>query len=402
MGEYTAHCSGNHLYRLYRKEQLLLSYLAQLGQTFYELPLLDMRLIRYPYFHHHLFRKYSENKTPSHPGSPTEEILVLDWHQKAVTEIEVPFDGVICGRFTIPTDVLNKQYVTRKSELLIRQFQSHYQRYLVYHESRQQFKEEPPVTIIGDDSVVLDALRTAETYVRSELPVLITGETGTGKELWAQLLHFRSTRRNRPFLAVNCAQIREDSLASSHLFGHLKGSFTGVGHHRPGALRQADGGTVLLDEVETLSLDVQALLLRTIESGEIHPVGADAPMTVDLRIIAATNQELRNMVHRGTFREDLYYRLAGHTITLPPLRQRNEWDLEQLALFFLSECNTKNDTEKNFPSKVMDLLTGYHWPGNVRELKHVVTNAWFTSEDRGKSSRKISRRRSGRQERADS
>ena len=200
--------------------------------------------------------------------------------------------------------------------------------------------------------------------------VLITGETGTGKELAAGLLHRASPRRNRHFVAINCAAI-PDTLLESELFGHERGAFTGATATRPGLLQQAQGGTVFLDEIGEMSPAGQAKLLRAVEAREIVPVGGRTPVPVDVRIVAATNQDLDQAVANRTFRKDLYYRLNVVRIHLPALRQRVS-DVPSLLNHFLDRASRRADSSARFTDEAMALLQAYPWPGNVRELKNLV------------------------------
>ena len=202
--------------------------------------------------------------------------------------------------------------------------------------------------------------------------VLITGESGVGKELVARAIHEGSPRSRRPFLAINCAGLAE-TLLESELFGHVRGSFTGAYRDKPGKLELADGGTLFLDEVGEMSVRMQGLLLRAIETGELQRVGADAGYRqVDVRIVAATNRDLRGMVAGGLFRQDLYYRLNVMHLVVPPLRERRE-DIAALAVHFLREfCARHATVPKTFSPECLALLVGHSWPGNVRELENVI------------------------------
>ena len=207
---------------------------------------------------------------------------------------------------------------------------------------------------------------------RSDAKVLVTGESGSGKELVAHSVHMLSPRVQRPFVAVNCAGLPE-TLLESELFGHVKGSFTGAYRDKPGKFEMADRGTMLLDEVGEMTLRMQGLLLRFLETGEIQKVGADnAVARVDVRMIASTNKNLRAMTAEGTFREDLFYRLNVIQLTVPPLRERRE-DIGPLVEHFLAAYSqTDQCVVRAISPEAMDLLRAHHWPGNVRELQNVV------------------------------
>ena len=215
-----------------------------------------------------------------------------------------------------------------------------------------------------------DAMRTVLEIVRraapSEATVLITGESGTGKELIAHAIHRASDRRHGPFVTVNCAAIPAD-LLESELFGHIRGAFTGAVADRVGKFERADGGTLFLDELGELPAALQPKLLRALQEHEIEPVGGH-PRRVDVRVVAATNRDIEAALAAGTFREDLYYRLAVITIDLPPLRQRRD-DIPLLARHFLAK---HGGTELTVGDAAMALLAGYDWPGNVRELENAI------------------------------
>ena len=209
--------------------------------------------------------------------------------------------------------------------------------------------------------------------------VLITGESGTGKELVSQTVHRMSPRAARPFLAVNCAAVAS-SLIESELFGHERGSFTGAERARRGYFEEANGGTLLLDEITEMSADLQVKLLRVIDTGRLFRVGASEPMSVDVRVIAATNRDPQMVVRQGSLREDLYYRLNVFQIEVPPLRERGE-DILMLAESFLAEFNARERTHKRWSERAQRRLQSYSWPGNVRELRNIVERAAILSGD---------------------
>jgi two-component system NtrC family response regulator len=220
--------------------------------------------------------------------------------------------------------------------------------------------------LITASPAMLAVIDTIHQVADSDATVLITGESGTGKELVARDLHDASGRAGGPFVAVNCVALPEE-LLESELFGHVQGAFTGALHDHPGRFRQADGGTLLLDEIGDMPAALQAKLLRCLESGEVDPVGSVAPVAADVRVIAATNVNLEARVAAGDFREDLYYRLNVIPIHLPPLRERSE-DIALLADHFLQEMAGSGVT---VDGAVRRAMLAYPWPGNVRELKNL-------------------------------
>ena len=226
-------------------------------------------------------------------------------------------------------------------------------------------------SLIGRSRAMTALLETVAQVAPSEATVMITGESGTGKEMIAGAIHYNSLRRDGPFVKINCAAITE-TLLESELFGHEKGSFTGADRRKEGKFRQAEGGSIFLDEVSEMSLGMQVKLLRVLQERELTRVGGDEVIRVNVRVIAATNRNLLQDIAAGRFREDLYYRLNVVTLQLPPLRERRE-DIPLLAQHFLdhfTEINRK--AIKGFTPQAMDRLLRYDWPGNVRELMNAV------------------------------
>lgn len=235
-------------------------------------------------------------------------------------------------------------------------------------------------TIIGRHASVAAVLEQVARFARSDSPVLITGETGTGKELFARALYLLSPRWNREFLSVNCAQYRDSQLISSELFGHKRGSFTGAVDDHQGLFETADGGVVFLDEIAELSPSAQALLLRLFSEGEILPVGANRSRRVNVRTVMATNRNLKEMVEAGTFRADLYYRLRQLTLRIPPVRERGD-DWRMIVEHFVEETAAIVGAEhKRFSPQALQLLGQYDWPGNVRELRAVAESSYHLSD----------------------
>ena len=236
--------------------------------------------------------------------------------------------------------------------------------------------------IIGHSDVIQRLLHELKVVAESELPVLLLGETGVGKELFARHLHRHSRRAAQPLVHVNCAALPE-SLAESELFGHVKGAFSGATTDRPGRFEAADGGTLFLDEVGELPLTVQAKLLRALQNGEIQRLGADQPRRVDVRVIAATNRTLRDSVREGAFRADLYHRLSVYPVPIPPLRERGS-DVLLLAGRFLELNRARLGLRSlRLSPEAEDALCRYPWPGNVRELEHVISRAALKVVSRG-------------------
>ena len=225
--------------------------------------------------------------------------------------------------------------------------------------------------VVGKSPELLAVLDTAQKIAGRDIPVTISGESGTGKELVAQAIHYHSLRKDKPFVAINCGAVPE-SLLESELFGHRKGAFTGADHDKKGLFEAAHEGTLLLDEVGNLPLNVQKALLRFLQEKEFYRLGETRPTSVDVRIIAATNADLKSEMEQGNFREDLYYRLVVARLNLPPLRKRRT-DIPLLAIHFVDLFNKEYATQiKSISPEAMELLVRYDWPGNVRELRNVI------------------------------
>ena len=228
--------------------------------------------------------------------------------------------------------------------------------------------------IIGDSDVLRQLLSELDVIATSDLPILLLGETGVGKELFARRLHKRSNRSHKPMVHVNCAALPE-SLAESELFGHVKGAFSGAATDRPGRFEAAQGGTLFLDEVGELPLNVQAKLLRALQNGEIQRLGTDRVIKTDVRIVAATNRNLKTYTQAGDFRADLYHRLSVYPVHIPPLRDRGH-DILILAGHFLEFTRSRLGLRGiRLSSTAEQALMAYPWPGNVRELEHVISRA---------------------------
>ena len=228
--------------------------------------------------------------------------------------------------------------------------------------------------IIGRSPALMQVLDSAARVAQTDVTVLVLGETGTGKELLAKAIHVNSPRHERPFVTINCGAIPRD-LLESELFGYVKGAFTGALNHKKGKVEMADGGTIFLDEIGEMPLDLQVRLLRLIQEREIEKVGAPVPVQVDVRIIAATHRNLQELVADHTFRDDLYYRLSEIVVTIPPLRQR-EGDAALLAHHFKNKfCAQESRASLHFGPDALAAIEGYQWPGNVREMENCIKRA---------------------------
>ena len=285
--------------------------------------------------------------------------------------IETAVDAMKNGAY----DYIKKPFQVDELKLCI-------QRALSYNEAvsenvylRKQLKKKYEFTqIIGKSPPMQDVFKMIERVATSDSTVLVRGESGTGKELVARALHFNSNRRNAPFIPINCSALPE-SLLESELFGHRKGTFTGAINDKRGLFQEADGGTIFLDEIGSMSPTLQARLLRVLQEKEVRRVGDNIPTYVNVRVLAATHEPLEEKIKQGLFREDLYYRLNVISVHLPSLRERRE-DIPLLIKHFL-KSKIHAATGKNFQmtQKVMDVLCDHDWPGNVRELENALERA---------------------------
>jgi DNA-binding NtrC family response regulator len=235
-----------------------------------------------------------------------------------------------------------------------------------------------PSPLLGDSEAMQEVFRLIERVGPTEASVLLTGESGSGKELAAQSIHDRSARRGGPFLAINCGAIPA-GLIEAELFGYEKGSFTGAVRAHAGVFERAQGGTLLLDEVTEMPLDMQTRLLRVLETRKYYRVGASVEFSSDVRVIASTNRCPLQAVQNGQLREDLLYRLAVFPIDMPPLRNRGS-DVELLAEHFLAELNAQSRTQKRLSAMARMTLKQHTWPGNVRELKNCIERAFILGD----------------------
>jgi two-component system nitrogen regulation response regulator GlnG len=231
-------------------------------------------------------------------------------------------------------------------------------------------KEHEGMPLVGRSAAMQDIYRVLARMMQSDLTVLINGESGTGKELVARALHEYGKRKNGPFVAINMAAIPRD-LIESELFGHEKGAFTGAQARSTGRFEQAENGTLFLDEIGDMPMDAQTRLLRVLQQGEYMTVGGRTPIKTNVRIVAATNKDLRALINQGLFREDLYYRLNVVPLRMPPLRERLE-DIGDLVTHFLAKVQGEGLEAKRILPEALQLMTRYHWPGNVRELENLI------------------------------
>lgn len=284
--------------------------------------------------------------------------------------LETVVDAISAGAY----DYISKPFRLDQMRFKVRQSLQHAR---LLHENRDLRREaqnrDLQGEIIGSSPAMIEVFKTIAKVAPTDATVLIQGESGTGKELVARSIHRLGNRREKPFLAVNCASVAEN-LLESELFGYLKGSFTGAASSKRGIFEAANRGAVFLDEIGDTSQAMQSKLLRVLESGEVMPVGSTVPVTVDVRIIAATHRDLTELVAQHKFREDLYYRLKVVTVALPPLRER-AFDLPLLFDYFLKKYSAKQGRTLAVHPDVPGCLAKYDWPGNVRQLENVVERA---------------------------
>ncbi len=258
--------------------------------------------------------------------------------------------------------IINRAYEYRRLQIRNRQLQQEL--------SRKEYAEE----FVFKSSVMKEILNMVKKIAPTDSTVLITGESGTGKEMIANLIYRYSNRRDSPFVALNCATLSEN-LIESELFGYEKGAFTNAFQTKYGIVEVADKGTLLLDEIGEMPLSLQAKLLRFLDSGEFRRVGGNKTLRADVRVITSTNRDLHELVRRGEFRQDLYYRLNVINIKIPPLRERKE-DIPELSRYFLQKYTQKlSKSIKGIEESAMDILMRYDWPGNVRELENIIERA---------------------------
>jgi two-component system response regulator AtoC len=285
----------------------------------------------------------------------------------AFGNIEGALDSIQQGAFDYLAKPFDVDAILRVARRALEQ-----KRLVEENRSLRQQVERTSLVLVGRSPALLEVYKHVARAAASNVPVLITGETGTGKEMVARSLHKRSPRASGPFIPVDCGAITE-SLMESELFGHAKGSFTGASGARRGVFEEASGGTLFLDEIGDVGMKVQSQLLRVLQEGEIRRVGESVPVKVDVRVVAATNKDLKARVAEGHFREDLLYRLDVVHLHLPPLRERRE-DVPALVEHFAAR-HARGGVRPVVTPEAMTRLTGYDWPGNVRQLENVVARA---------------------------
>lgn len=299
--------------------------------------------------------------------SPHTDFVVMTAYASAATAVEAMKAGAY--------EYLIKPFQMDEVTLLLRRIQERRELMVENIALREKISERIATGRILGESAAMETVRDLIKKVApTESPVLVTGESGTGKELVAAEIHRLSKRARKAFIVINCAAVPEN-LLEAELFGFEKGAFTGAVQRKPGQFKLADGGTLFLDEIGELPVALQAKLLRAIENGEFLPLGSSKPVSVDVRIVAATNQKLEDLTRAGRFREDLFYRLNVFPIHIPPLRERKE-DIVPIAVHFLERSNVHS---AELGDEVTARLTAYHWPGNVRELRNILERAVILS-----------------------
>ncbi|MEW5742486.1 MAG: sigma-54 dependent transcriptional regulator [Myxococcota bacterium] len=299
--------------------------------------------------------------TASRAASPDTPVIVVT----AYGNIEGALDTIQQGAFDYLSKPFDVDAITRVARRALEQKR-------LVEENRTLKQQVKPASLVGRSAALLEVFKQVARAAQSDVPVLITGETGSGKEMVARSLHQRSQRARGPFVPVDCGAIAE-SLMESELFGHARGAFTGAAGARRGLFEEASGGTLFLDEVGDIGPKIQSQLLRALQEGEIRRVGESTPVQVDVRVVAATNRDLGELVKEGRFREDLLYRLDVVRLHLPPLRERKE-DIPALVEHFASQY-ARGGARPVVTPEAMARLTAYDWPGNVRQLENVVARA---------------------------
>ncbi len=304
---------------------------------------------------------------------PNVEVIIITAYASIPTAITAMKEGAY--------DYIEKPFCPERAELLVKKLAEHRELIEENLSLRQKLEDRYRFeNIIAKSSKMQRVIEVIKVVAKSNATILITGESGTGKELVARAVHSQSDRRSKPFVAVSCAALPE-SLLESELFGHEKGSFTGAYAQKKGKFEFANGGTLFLDEIGEMSANIQVHLLRVLEEKEFTRVGGNETIRVDVRVISATNKDLRKAIEKQEFREDLYYRLNVVNIELPPLRERKE-DIPLLAEHFLHKFAAENRKEvTEFSPEVIESLLAYDWPGNIRELENSIERAIILSRD---------------------
>jgi two-component system response regulator AtoC len=298
---------------------------------------------------------------------PGLEVVIVTAYASIPTAITAMKEGAY--------DYIEKPFCPERAELLVRKLAEHQELLEENLSLRQRLDDHYRFeNIITKSAKMQRVIEVIKVVAKSNATVLVTGESGTGKELVARAIHSQSNRHNKPFIAVSCAALPE-SLLESELFGHEKGSFTGAYAQKKGKFEFAEGGTLFLDEIGEMSANIQVHLLRVLEEKEFTRVGGNEPIKADVRVISATNKDLRKAIEKQEFREDLYYRLNVVNVELPPLRERKE-DVPLLAQHFLNKFASENRKEvSGFSPDALEFLLDYDWPGNVRELENAIERA---------------------------
>jgi DNA-binding NtrC family response regulator len=273
------------------------------------------------------------------------------------------------------SDYLVKPFINEDVKMTVRRLLEHKSVLMENLVLRQQLSQQfGSKEFIGASPQILQVFEVLEKVMPTRSNILITGESGTGKGLVAEIVHANSQRKDKPFIAINCSAIPEN-LLESELFGYRKGAFTGAASDKKGLITMADQGTLFLDEIGDMPLGLQAKVLKVLETGEVMPLGETKPRYADIRLIAATNKNLDEQIKKGLFREDLYYRLNVIEVEIPPLRERKE-DIEVLARHFVQKYSRENGKKiTEITGDAMDSLIAYLWPGNIRELRNVIERA---------------------------
>src|SRR5213593_1350843 len=293
------------------------------------------------------------------------EVVIMTAHGSMETAVRAVHNGAF--------DYISKPFVVDEMLAVIRRIEEKLRLIQASAAGTESIESFPDTEIIGTTPKMVDIYKKVAKIARIEAPVLVIGESGSGKELIARALHANSARASAPFTVINCGALTE-TLLESELFGHERGAFTGATGARKGLLESGSGGTVFLDEISETSLTFQVKLLRVIQEREIRRVGSNETTQVNIRLVAATNRDLRELVRNNRFREDLFHRLNVFTIALPALRERIE-DIPLLTRYYLKKFSEKNGKTVRLASEAVEAMKRYSWPGNVRELKNMLERA---------------------------